>query len=186
MNIEALSEYVYDDLNAEIISISQSHRGEFITLECDDRDNEYKKRRFGILCVNVQESTLTVGGVQEVRVVDEHPVLFEHNSARSQLMFSSAPDNPFEVIGRLMEAHKNFYDHWRPLSDHLHANSAVLSGGYGLIARGPRVVLEAYADAINTRLSVNIVDRSTPKNQFKALIFDRQFLVCSAVEVMEI
>lgn len=46
------------------------------------------------LCTNVQESTLTVGGVQEVKVVREHPVLLEHNSEHSQLMFSSAPSSP--------------------------------------------------------------------------------------------
>lgn len=186
MLIEELSEYLYDDLNAEVISITKSYRGEVITLECDDKDNGDKKKRFSILCTNVQESTLTVGGVQEVKVVSEHPVLLEHNSERSQLMFSSAPENPFEVMGRLLEAHKSFYGHWRTLSDHLHANSVILSGGYGLIARGPRVVLQVYADAINKLLSVNIIDGHTPKREFMALIFDKQFVVCSAVEMMEI
>ncbi len=188
MLIEDLSENLYEDLNGQVISTDQSNRGLLVTLECDDWENQSqrRRRRFLLLCTDVKESTLTVGAVGWVKFVSEHPVLLEHNSDHSELMFSSAPENPFEVIGRLMEAHTELYGHWRTLAEHLNVSHSILSGGYGLVARGPHLVMQKYAAAIDNLLKVNIVHSYKPKTQFKCLIFEDQFLVCSAVEVMEI
>jgi hypothetical protein len=149
-----LSEYLYDDLDGQVISTAQSNRGLLVTLECDDWESQSqsqsqtRRRQFLLLCADVQESTLTVGGVGWVKLASEHLVLLAHNSEHSELMFSSPPVNSFEVIGRLVEAHNKFYGHWRNLSEHLHASQDILSGGYGLIARGPHVVMQRYAAAI--------------------------------------
>lgn len=186
MILEDLSKYLYEDLNGQVISTTQSPQWLLVTLECDDWKNQSPRRRFLLACADVKESTLTVGGVGWVNFVSEHPVLLEHNSEHSELMFSSAPANPHEVIGRLMEAHNRFYGHWRELTEHLNASHAILQDGYGLIARGPHIVMQKYAAAIDGLLKVNIVHSYKPKSEFKALIFESQLVVCSTVDALEI
>lgn len=186
MMLEELSERLYEDLNGEVVSVAQSNRGLLVTLECDDWDNARARRRFLLHCNDVKESSLTVGGVGWLKLVSEHPVLLAHNSEHSELMFSSAPKNPYEVIGRLMEAHAKFYGHWRKLSEHLNASHSILAGGHGLIARGPHTVMQLYSAAVEDLLKVNIVRSYAPKTAFKALIFESEFLICSAVSIMEV
>lgn len=186
MLIQDLSEHLYEDLNGQVVSMVKSNLGLLVTLECDDWENKMPRRRFLLSCADVRESTLAVSSVGWVKLVSEHPVLLAHNSEHSELFFSSAPVNPFEVIGRLMETHSTFYGHWRKLSEHLQASSVTLSGGHGLIARGPHLVMKRYAAAIDSLLEVNIVHSYEPKNKFKALIFEREFLVCGRIEAMEI
>ncbi|MBV8656988.1 MAG: hypothetical protein JO142_04100 [Burkholderiales bacterium] len=186
MLIEDLSKYLYEDLNGQVDSIAQGNRGLLITLECDDWEIHGGRRRFLLVCADVRECTLTVGPVGWVKFFTEHPVLLEHNSEHSELMFSSAPGNSYEVIGRLQEAHGKVYGHWRLLSEHLNANHEILSGGHGLVARGPHLVMQKYAAAIDSLLKVNIVHSYKPKTEFRALVFDEQFLVCNYVDVIEI
>ncbi|MGJ0492787.1 hypothetical protein [Methylobacter sp.] len=63
MNIEELSEQLYEDLNGFINSISINNEYMTVAMECDDWANQERKLNIQLLCKGVRESTINVGSV---------------------------------------------------------------------------------------------------------------------------
>jgi len=76
----------------------------------------------------------------------EHPLLGRYLDEYASLYFAGVAARPFEVIGALWEEHRTSCGRWTALDAHLRADAVVaLQAGRGLLARGPRRVLERYA-----------------------------------------
>ena len=84
----------------------------------------------------------------------EHPLLLPHLEAYVELYFSSRPSDPDATVGRLIEAHHAVVEEW---FDCLHffnlgperSLRAMLDGGFGMIAAGPRSLMERYAEVLH-------------------------------------
>lgn len=86
-------------------------------------------------------------------IKDKHPLLLPHTEPVVELYISSRPKNPDAVAGCLIEAHHAVVGKW---FDCLHffnlgpQNSlrAMLDGGFGKLAQGPRSLIEKYSDVL--------------------------------------
>ena len=60
-----------------------------------------------------------------------------------------------------------------------------LTGGYGLLARGPVSLLERVAQRLDSLLDVKVIKTHVVQDRWKALIADDQRTICKSVLVVE-
>jgi hypothetical protein len=144
------------------------------------------KRVFEITCTQYIESSLNVGGFSDMQITDTHPLLFKYSLPHIALYFSVKPNNPHEIVGRLYEAHKESYQEWRPFSDCIHENLIdVLCGGFGLLAQGPKVIMEAYKNSVSDLLKLRAVENDFSKKR-QLLLMSYGYIICSNIFVNEL
>jgi hypothetical protein len=185
ITLEKLCESVYEDLNGRVIAVQSDLDTYRVIFECDDWNDYEQRRRFEFAFSVVLESTVTPSYCDCLEVLDDHPILWRHNNEHFEAYFSSSPSNPLELIGRLYEAHERQFGGWRQLDEYLHANSVILAGGHGLLAKGPKQVVDEYLAAIGDRLRYSIVRGHTPQGGCRIMLFDNYYVVFRDVEVVE-
>lgn len=78
------------------------------------------------------------------------------SDGETQLAFHGRPRDPVAVVGALWAAHREVVGTWIPFGQHLNvfdANAPVtslLETGGGVLAAGPRALLQAYADVLQS------------------------------------
>lgn len=202
MNIFNLSNKLCAELDPVITSITLLDENQItgemqlsFVLECYDWEqysfNAYnqgllEKRFFEITCAHCIESTVTVGGFSDMAITNQHPLLFKYILPHSELYFSSAPENPYEILGLLVEAHKKSYQDWRPLSDCVNEDIIeVLQGGFGLLATGPKFIMDAYRFAISDMLKFNVIESDFSK-EYQLLLMSDGYIICRDVCMQEL
>jgi hypothetical protein len=185
ITFEELSEAVYEDLNGRIVTVSADDKAYSIFFECDDWRDHTRRRRFEMVFEEVPEATARPSESGSLHIADEHPVLWQHNDGHVSMFFSSAPSQPLELIGQLYEAHTRLLGGWRELADYLHASSELLVSGHGLLAKGPRRVIDEYARVVGDKLRHSIVHGYTPRGGYRVVLFDECYVVCRRVSVVE-
>ena len=186
MTIKELSKAVYEDLNGRIVSVSDEEETYRIVFECDDWESHNKPRRFVLSFFDVPEATATPSFSGGVQVTDDHPLLWNHNEEHVSLFFSSVATNPMELMCELYEGHSRLLDGQRKLTDYLHADRRLLNLGHGLMAQGPRRVIEEYAKIIGDRLRYSIVQGYKPRGGYRVALFDECFVVFRENSVAEL
>ena len=190
MNIEELSENLYEDLNGRITAVDYAD-DLVIYFQCDDWNDYEKGREFKITCKNVAESEIKPLSSGEVEFTDTHQLLWNHNEPHGYLYYSSEPKNRYELLGRIWEAHEKVFGGWRPLTEYANTYNAgqfieFCKGGSGLLAQGPKSILETYQQAIVGKIETNYVPSYEPEGGCKALVFDDCFVICKSVAVEEV
>lgn len=190
MNIEELTKELYDDLNGRITAVD--HSSELIIyFRCNDWRHQQETRHFKITCHDVQESNIQPSPSDEIEFTDTHPLLWKHNEPHGYLYYSSAPENRYDILGRIWEAHEKAFGGWHPLTDfaNIYYSDQTMEfckGSNGQLASGPKPLLDLYQSAIGNRIRTNQVTSYTPSGGYKALIFDSCFVVCKSVSIHEI
>jgi hypothetical protein len=148
------------------------------------------RKLFRILCSDVAEVKVELGRFEDAAWVQEHPALWKHNQAQSNLYFSSAPPDPYAVVATLSQVHAALYAGYRSMADDFNTERQtlgdLLAGGHGLLASGPIGALEQYAANIEKLMKVNIVDGWIPKGEYGILGFHEGcFIVCKSAELAD-
>lgn len=190
MDIEKLSNALYEDLNGMITAVDNAN-GLVVRYECDDWAGEDKRRRFNIFCRGVVEYEVRPSPSDFVHFLVSHPLLWNHNEPHGCLYYSSQPDSRHEVLGRIWEVHERIFKGWRPLAEFANVSYGgqpveFCRGSHGQLAHGPLPLMEAYMEAVDGLLVTNYVASHKPKGRLKVLVFDECFAVCDTVSVEEI
>ena len=105
-------------------------------------------------CREVRRSRIMIErGIDNLQIETRHPLLLPHTEASVELYFSSRPSDADATIGRLVEAHWAAVGEWFDTTYFFnlgpeHSLRAMLNGGFGKLAEGPRSLIEAYADVL--------------------------------------
>lgn len=119
----------------------------------------------------------------------DHPALDQYTEPHDQLYFSGAVPNPREGVGALWLAHRSHADDWYPLERYVNTEvplDALLAGGHGLLASGPRTLLEIYAEALRSlKCSPNVVASvAGPRHDHAELVhFGEAFVIFKSLDV---
>jgi len=185
MTFDELSESVYEDLKGHIVTVSNDGITYRIIFECDDWRGHERRRRFELAFQDVAEANATPSMCEHFHIVDEHPLLWQHNDESVSMFFSSALSEPQTLLGQLYEAHAAMFGGWRELSDYWYAGSGLLRAGYGLLAEGPRRVIDEYARVVGDSLRYSIIHRHSPFGKYRVVLLNDCYVVCSSVSVNE-
>ena len=184
MTFDELVEYYYDDLDGAITGFSGDTDTLDITFEYDE-SFQGEARIATIRCTDVRECTLRPVGVAELTRPADHPLLWQHVQQHHILSFSSAPPNPFELLGRLYSTHEQLFGRWRAPRDYIHATADILAGGHGQLAHGPQAAIDAYHSVAQPFIQCSVVAQSTPKGSCQLILFDEAFIICRDVSLLD-
>ena len=187
MDIEKLSKELYEDLNGRITAVDFTD-DLIIYFQCIDWDNYEKTKKFKITCNSVSESEIQPSPSGEVVFSSNHQLLWNHNEPHGYLYYTSEPENRYDILGRICEAHEKTFGGWRSLADYANTYSSgqfieFCQGSNGLLAQGPKPLIELYQQAIVGKIQTNYVSSYNPDASTKALIFDNCFVICKSVAV---
>lgn len=190
MKIEQLSEYVYEDLNGRIACVDYTD-DLIIYFQCDDAKKIDVIRKFSITCHGVIESDVQPDFSGYIAFTDEHQLLWSHNEPQGYLYYSSEADNQYELLGKLWEINEMIYGGWRHIKDFVNTSNAghmieFCKGSNGLLAQGPKPLLDEFQKTASKHLKTNYVSSYTPDGGYRALVFDTSYVICKAVTVNEI
>ena len=201
ITINEICEGVYEDLNGCIESITTLEHAFPIDCEmkirfdCDAWDVKGVRREFLFKCGGVLGRSLECGPVESIQLVSEHPLLWSYTCDYAYLNFYSSPENSYEIVGRLYEAHAKLFGNRKHLHQFLNplfkeTSHSLLEGGFGMLAYGPMPIMKAYAEAIGDRMVIGIISanicRNDQKKNCKVPMFDHQYVVCQKVAASKI
>lgn len=190
MNIDQLSEYVYEDLNGRITCVDCTE--DFVIhFQCDDLKEDGVIRKFSITCHGVRESEVQTGFSGTIYFSSDHQLLWRHNEPQGYLYYTSKASNQYELLGKLWEQNEKIFGGWKHLADSVNTYNAghmieFCKDSNGLLAQGPRPLLEEFQKVASEYLNTNYVVSYMPDGGCKALIFDSSYVICRAVTVNEI
>ena len=185
MNFDELEHEFYEDLDGAITAVSRHGDDLQLVFECDDWRDHSLRLSLIICCSGAAEATATPSDTGVLLRTGDHPLLWQHTDQHASLYFSSAPANEFELLGRLFAAHAKLFDDWRSPSDYIHATAESLHAGYGLLAHGPTRALAAYREVAAPLVRCSVVPTFTPPAGNELLLFDKCFVVCRHVSVLQ-
>ena len=119
-----------------------------IVLDVRTGDADESRQAWRVQCADVRATRLSPGWRDAVEFVHTHPLLLPYTDAQVQLAFRGRPEQPRAVVGALWEAHQAATDGWLPFDAFLNRNvplAELIAAGGGILAEGPRSVLEGYA-----------------------------------------
>ncbi|NJL55499.1 hypothetical protein HC928_10125 [bacterium] len=96
------------------------------------------KHRYVIRALGVQEHRLSVGMFKSARLLDDHPLLYEHNRPPAALFFRGQPDDAHALIVDIFQGYASTFGLWRQLPTYLNISKPLIDlvqGGGDLVAR---------------------------------------------------
>jgi hypothetical protein len=194
VTIDELCAEVYEDVNPRVEDVRREGNDGLIVVFSTDAWKSDGRRTFAIACHQVADWNAWAKPVEGIEWVEDHPLLWTYNCEPAYVHFTSAPRNAFEIVGRLYETHEEMCQGWIPMREYFnravgHRLHSLIEGGRGMLARGPKNVMEAYIAAIQKLMEVNMNvstdSRYRPAKLRKALVFDDMYVICEAVTVKE-
>ena len=136
-----------------------------------------------IRCIGVQEHRLSVGMFNRMMVVEDHPLLWNHNERYKQIYFKGTSD---DVDGFMLELNQLYGQHYgtlRNLADNVNRMAplgTLLERRNGLLGEMPISMAEKVADLLKRYgYEVNLLDteQKDPPIQFKLLVVDDSYFI---------
>ena len=187
MNIDELSNNLYEDLGPVVTSLASTQRGVAIGLECDDWNQSGQRRSFLLSCSGVAENNLKLRSIDCIGLKTEHCTLLQHQSDQAELYFSSSPKDPFKVMDTLRSLNQNMFQGWRSDTSYICTNANMLAEGHGIIARGPEQVLIEYLNVLKEDLKCSLIKTHSLSGNFTLLFLSTDnFVICEEVECIEL
>jgi hypothetical protein len=102
-----------------------------------------------------------------LELLEEHPLLWEHMYTQSDLYFSKAATNPFELFVSIYQVHSKTTKDWIPFEKFINSGLTFLDlckSTNALFAKGPTKLLEAYSVELDKfGMQANIFGKRNPK-----------------------
>jgi len=142
-----------DDDDTVIVCKSVTNRAPAfsIGLEISTFVGEKKTRNVTIACEEVFAYSLKEDVASGIQLTGNHPLLWRFQQDSASAFFRGAPPDPYAAIGAIYAAHRRATGNWIGLETHLNDEielSDLLSGGHGLLAKGPISLLMSYKQAL--------------------------------------
>ena len=150
------------------------------------------RERWTITCATVFGHRLSSTPCSALRVVDDHVLLAPYLAPLARLGFCGRPSSVTDAVGALAEAHWRVAGDWVPFDAFLNPQveiAELLAAGTGVVAEGPRPILEAYQVAlrrhgIETSVSPDDFTRRRPLNRatLRALLLTPSYVIGTGFE----
>ena len=104
-----------------------------------------------IRCADARTARVNGDWAASVALTTDHPLLLPYTQPRAELAFRGHAPDPRAVVGDLWEAHRAATGAWYPFEWFFNRGlplAELLATGGGVLAEGPRPVLDAYAAAV--------------------------------------
>ncbi|MCC6803799.1 MAG: hypothetical protein IT319_13020 [Anaerolineae bacterium] len=145
-----------------------------------------------IRALGVREHRVSLGVFGRLSIVDEHPLLYHHNTPRVAVHFDGKPENVNELVLDLSQAYVSTFGQWRHLvdmADDINRTMPMvdlLSSGYGLLGTMPKPFAERVVKVLSHHnvsyslsedSSFETTDEHGRSRLAKALLLDESYVI---------
>ncbi|MEO8393641.1 MAG: hypothetical protein ABI700_11685 [Chloroflexota bacterium] len=112
------------------------------------------QHNYTIRVLGVREHRVNLGVFGSLAFIDDHPLLYHHNTPRVALYFNGKPDDVNELVLDISQTYVSTFGRWRHLVDMADdINRTIpmvdlLSSGYGLLGTMPKPLAERMAKVL--------------------------------------
>jgi len=110
-----------------------------------------ERGQYVIRALGVVEHQVSVGMFARLQFVDEHPLLYQYNTPTVAMFFRGQPDNVYELVLDLEQAHVSTFGLWRDLPEYLNLSKplvTLLNSGGDLLGQMPKPLAERMAKVL--------------------------------------
>lgn len=104
-----------------------------------------ERRRYIVRALGVREHKLSLGLFGRLAFLDDHPLLYHHNTPTAGVFFRGHVAQVADVVLDLSQAHASTFGPWRPLANDINRAAPLvdlLASGGGLIGEMPQPAAE--------------------------------------------
>ncbi|MBL0317941.1 MAG: hypothetical protein IPP74_01330 [Alphaproteobacteria bacterium] len=162
----------FEDGGIEIIAMELLGNDLNLKVELWDDLDGFPRQQWKLECRSVKDYKLQPSNKVGLEVITEHPLLFPHNKAQSELFFNGTTDKLKELLADLVIAHNKIVGTWFSLEDFVHQMPCITHVPYiknndfkfGLLAKGPDIVMQEYLKVIDQyKIQANIINQRESK-----------------------
>ena len=135
-----------------ISSVRWPDQGCEILLDVRTGDEANPRQAWLVRCAEIRATRLSPSWDDLVELVPNHPLLLRYTEPHARLAFRGRPEHPLALVGALWAAHRAVTEGWYPFEEFFNSNvplPELVAAGGGILAEGPRPVLDAYANALS-------------------------------------
>jgi hypothetical protein len=172
------------------------------TTEYDEAVQGFRPRRsYVVRALGVREHRLSLGLFGRIALLDDHPVLYHHNTPRVAVHFDGKPANINEMIIDLSQTYVSTFGRWRSvaeMSDDLNTAMPMvqlLETGFGLLGTMPKPLAERVVKvlehhkvkySLSEEVGFQTHDENGRSRLSKALLLDTSYIVALDYSVEEL
>jgi hypothetical protein len=176
-----------------------------INLHFDEEENGVEKYgEWEITCLGIREQTIQLGNCSYFVFFDEsvdHVLTWKYTKPSCGVSFYGKTENPYEVIGKLFEAHIKLAEKWIPFQKEFNDSFnlvELISGKFGLLTRSTEPFALAYEEVMK-QCGIS-VSHTEPENPYYwngkeyiqkvsplcVMIFNESYIIAEKFEAKEI
>jgi hypothetical protein len=170
-----------------------------VTMEYDETAGGLRdKGRYVIRALGVQEHRVSVGIFQTLRLMDEHPLLYQYNTTPTGVFYRGQTKDVNALLVDLLQAYATTFGPWRQIPDYLNTTQPLfnlLSSGGDLLGEMPAPLANQIVKVLDQHeLEHKVIEGPSPEESdehgrsqlMKALIVDESFVVAMDFTVEEL
>ena len=140
-----------DDGSVRVAQVCWPDDGCILLLDVRAGGSRESRRAFEVRCAEVRSSRVIGQVCEDAALYEEHPLLLPYREPQVRLSFRGRPAEPRLLVADLWNCHQALLAEWVSFMAFLSPQmplQELLAAGSGILAEGPRSVLEAYAEIL--------------------------------------
>ena len=143
--------YEFNEEYATLNLVGVRTQSNVLTLSFDFniRTDKEDHRSWEVDCVGLLEHQVCLGECNNFDLHHDHPLLWPYIYPEASVSFYGEAEDPLAVFGALNERHLELVNDWIPFGRFMNQNCLeMIRGRYGMLAKGPTPLVEAYAQVL--------------------------------------
>lgn len=146
--------------------------------------------QYVIRAIGVQEHSVSVGIFGGLRVLDDHPLLYQYNTAPVGLFFKGQPDSAPDLVLDIFQAYASTFGPWRQIPEYLNMAKPLVDlvqGGGDLLGEMPAPLAERLAKALaHHGLEHKLIEGKREGPKYQIMLLDESYVVALSFTVEEL
>lgn len=120
-----------------------------LTFDFNIRADKHEYQRWEVDCVGLLEHRTLLGECDAFVLSHDHMLLWPYVYPEASVSFYGEAEEPLAVFVALYQRHLELVSDWIPFGRFMNGNSLeMIRGRYGMLAKGPTPLVEAYAQVL--------------------------------------
>ena len=145
-----------DDFFYRLVSFETNHNDMNLQIDISDFTENDIWSKWKISAKSVRTYSILNPFGDSIYFENDHILIKLQKDDNVNLYFNGKPSDPYLLMGKLFIAHQEVCQRWVPFDKYIRCGLSLLEGGHGLLAQGPKILLDKYAEVL---LSENIIVR---------------------------
>lgn len=163
---EIFKKYDHEDFDLSVTKIEYSPDELRIVFSFESKIDQFDfNQNWELQVVGDRKNKISFDFGSAIRIVEDHPLLWEFKDTQCELYFNGRCSNPALLFVDLYKIHLDLFGSYKHFETNTHAYNfyALLQAENGMLAQGPKKLLVKYAECIkNHGMDFSIIGERPP------------------------